>query len=124
MNKEAFEIPVAGSAPKAPRTLWDRIESMGQLDQAAISRNLYFILFLAGLALLHIANNHYAENTIRRINSMEKQIKELRWTYMSAKSDLMRQSMQSEVARKVEPLGLEELKTPPYKIEIDPKSHE
>ena len=83
-----------------------------------ISTNLPFLFFLALIAMLYIANSHYAEKNIRELNKISQEIKELRWEYMTEKSDLMCQSKQSEVSKKVEELGLKELVTPPQKIVI------
>lgn len=87
-------------------------------DHARIFRAIPFIIFLVVLAMLHIANNHNAENKIRLIEKTEKELKEDRWEYMSTKSDLMLKSRQSEVAKVMEPLGVMELRTPPQKIVI------
>jgi len=87
-------------------------------DHARLFKAIPFIIFLVGLAMLHIANNHNAENKIRSIERMEKELKEDRWEYMSTKSDLMLKSRQSEVAKIMEPIGIMELRTPPQKIVI------
>ncbi len=87
-------------------------------DHARLFKAIPFIIFLVGLAMLHIANNHNAENKIRSIEKMEKELKEDRWEYMSTKSDLMLKSRQSEVAKIMEQTGILELRTPPQKIVI------
>ena len=46
-------------------------------------------------------------------------VKELRTQYISSKSDLMFVSKQSEIAKRVEKLGLKEPVVAPMKIEID-----
>ncbi|NNC94159.1 MAG: hypothetical protein HKN92_01270 [Chitinophagales bacterium] len=97
-------------------------ESLGvgsAFDLEWLSRNFIFILFIALLAWFHIGNNHKAVNYIRSINKMEREIKELRWEYMTEKSELMHDSKQSEVAIKVKKLGLEELTEPPHIIEVE-----
>lgn len=81
--------------------------------------NLPLVLFIALLGVLHVANNHTAESKIRRINATEKEIKELRWLYMTSKSELMYKSKQSEVAKMVKETGLKELIQPPYKIKVE-----
>ncbi len=81
-----------------------------------ITDNLPFILFLAVVALVYIANNHLAEKKIIRINRLSREIKELKWEYLSVKSELMFRSKLSEVSKAVEPLGLKELSTPPQRI--------
>ncbi len=81
-----------------------------------LGKNLYYILFIALIAVFYIWNTHYTEKTIREINKVEKELKELRWEYMTTKAELMDLSKQSEVAKLVESSGLKELNTPPYKI--------
>jgi len=77
------------------------------------------ILFIMALGLIYISNTHYAEKTVRRINSIQAEVEDLRADYTTLKADLMFASKQSEVARKVQPLGLKESLTPPYKIEVE-----
>jgi hypothetical protein len=102
---------------------------LGKLDSASESGlrrvlfNMPVVLFLVLLATLHIANNHLAENYARRITKTEKEVKQLRWQYMTTTSGLMKMSKQSEVARMVNAEGIKELRIPPYKIETGPQGH-
>jgi hypothetical protein len=82
-------------------------------------QHLPFILFLAFMAILYIANGYYADDKIRKVNKITDQLKELRSEYISTKSELMFASKQSEVARSAEQLGLKEPVVPPHKIEVD-----
>lgn len=82
-------------------------------------QHLPFLLFLACIAILYIANGYYADDKIREVNKLSNQLKELRSEYISTKSDLMFVSKQSEVAKSAEYLGLKEPLVPPMKIEID-----
>jgi len=82
-------------------------------------QHLPFILFLAFIAILYIANGYYADDKIREVNRISNQLKELRSEYISTKSELMFASKQSEVARAAEKLGLKEPVVPPVKIEVD-----
>jgi hypothetical protein len=75
-----------------------------------------FILFIAGIGLLYIANSYYAERTIREIDAVSKELKTLRTEYITGKSELMMICKQSEVARAVAPLGLLEPTEAPKKI--------
>ena len=74
------------------------------------------VLFLMALGILYIGNGHYAENTIRKINSVQKQVEDLRADYHTLKADYMFDSKQSEVAAKVKNQGLRESSEPPLKI--------
>lgn len=76
------------------------------------------ILFSAALLLFYIGNAHYAERTTRQTDKLKTEVDDLRADYTTLKADLMFASKQSEVAKKVLPLGLEESSIPPYKIII------
>lgn len=79
------------------------------LNYQAVVKQVPFFLFLATLAVVYIYNGHYADKTIRNINRTGKQVKELQYQYIDAKSKVMGQSKQSEMIKAVEPLGLKEL---------------
>ncbi len=76
------------------------------------------ILFVMMLGLLYIGNTHYAEKAVRKINSIQAEVEDLRADYTTMKADLMFASKQSEVARKVKVYGLQESLTPPYKVVV------
>ena len=90
-----------------------------RLNYEWIVHRLPFILFLSLLALLYIANGHYADKNIREINKTRSELKELHWKYLNVKSDLMFRSKFSEVSKSVESLGLKELDAPPIIIAED-----
>ncbi|WP_241559199.1 FtsL-like putative cell division protein [Chitinophaga barathri] len=118
-EKHIQEEEVPTDLPREPRREW-RLRINYQL----ITRNLPFILFLAVIALVYIANSHLAEKKVRRINKLSREIKELKWEYLSVKSELMFRSKLSEVSKAVEQLGLKELSTPPQRIEVKEKQTE
>jgi len=78
-----------------------------------IVKNLPFFLFLSVLAVIYIYNGHYADNTVRNINKVNHELKELQYEYKTLKSEVMFRSKQSELAKAVQPLGLKELTVPP-----------
>ena len=77
---------------------------------------LPFLIYVCCLVVLFIFNGHRSENTIRKTDQLNKEVKELRSEYISELSELMAQSKQSNVAIKLAPYGIKELKTPPSKI--------
>jgi hypothetical protein len=83
-----------------------------------IRRMFPMIMFMAGLAILYIANAHYADKLIRKNDKLSKDIKELRSEYITIKSDLMYRSMQSEVGKRLSEKGVKELVSPPKKIVV------
>ena len=87
---------------------WKRL-----LNYQWIVKNIPFFLFLAVLAVIYIYNGHYADKTVRNINKVSRELKELQYEYKTLKSEVMFRSKQSELAKAVEPLGLKELTSPP-----------
>nr|WP_256366186.1 FtsL-like putative cell division protein [Lewinella sp. W8] len=83
--------------------------------------NLGYLAFLGGLALLYIANAHYAEYNVRRIQVLEEEIKEQRWLYMSLQSENMYNGLRSEVVENVRDEGLRMHRGKPKKIVIPSK---
>jgi hypothetical protein len=114
-------VPAAPKSPKKENKIGKSISTVvtgNFLTREEIVQQLPFILFLMGLALVYIANTYYAERTLRDINTVTNQIKELRSEYITSKSDLMFISKQSEVAKACEPLGVKESLVPPVKLEV------
>ncbi|MER3498971.1 MAG: hypothetical protein C4308_10230 [Chitinophagaceae bacterium] len=87
---------------------WKRL-----LNYQSIVKQVPFFLFLAVLAVAYIYNGHLADKTIRNINTVAKEVKELQYEYKTVKSEVMFRSKQSELVKAVEPLGLKELATTP-----------
>ena len=83
---------------------WKRL-----LNYQSIVKQVPFFLFLALLAVIYIYNGHYADNTIRSINRVTKEVRELEYEYKAVKSEVMFRSKPSELVKAVEPLGLKEL---------------
>ena len=81
-----------------------------------IVKNVPYFLFLSVLAVVYIYNGHYADKTIRNINTVSRELKELQYEYKTLKSEVMFRSKQSELAKSVSEQGLKELVAPPYVI--------
>ncbi len=82
-------------------------------------KHVPFILFMAVVATSYIAYGYYADDTIRDVNKITNNLKELKSEFIYTKSELMFASKQSEVAKAAEPIGLKEPITPPLKIKVD-----
>jgi hypothetical protein len=86
------------------------------LSKESVIRNLPFVLFLGLLALVFIANTYYAEKTLKEIERTKVELKELRFQYITTKSNLMYYSKQTEIAKSALKYGLKETTIPPFKI--------
>ena len=69
-------------------------------------KNLPFVLFVTLLLVLYIASAHSAEKKIRQIQNAQKEVKSLRWEYMSLQSDYMQQTKRSEIVRVASDINL------------------
>lgn len=59
--------------------------------------NFRFVLYLGFLVVAYIANAHFAEKSVREIQKTETEIKQLKWEYITIKSETMYKSMQSQL---------------------------
>lgn len=101
-----------------PKNFFTSLLTEGVISKEAATEMMPFIIFLSMLAMVYIANRHFAEKNIRGIDKLSKEVKELSWDYKTLKADLMLKSTQTEVARQVDTLGLKEPVDPPKKIVV------
>lgn len=113
---------------EAPKTessfrLGDTIRKVADLDfhvtREQLLKNRNFLAYVFLLMVLYIFNSHQAENSIRRTNKLQSEIKDLRSEYVTLFKELMVNSRQSSVAANLEATGLKELKSPPHKIYLN-----
>lgn len=85
-----------------------------------VVRNLPFLFFLSFLGILYIGNGFIAEGTVRKINTLSNEMKELRSEYITTQSNLMYTTKQSELIKILDKreLGLIESYEPPKKIVV------
>lgn len=89
------------------------------LNYQWIVLNTGFFLFLAFLAVLYIANGHFADKTIRKINATKKELKELQFEYKTVKAELMQKSGALQIETAVAPYGLLVAKEMPIRLQIE-----
>lgn len=105
-------VPAPKAAPRRPPAFANGLN----MTAFYLFNNIHFIFYLAFLGIIYIANSHHAVKTIKEINVLQTELRKVSWESNSKKSDLMYQSMESNVAAKVNKLGLKELATNPKKI--------
>ena len=94
------------------------IFSAKPLSSYLVARNLPFAAFVALLGLLYISNRHLAERTVRSIDCLGRDVKELSWDYKSLSAELMKLTTQTEIAKRADTLGLKERLQPAIKVEV------
>jgi hypothetical protein len=71
-------------------------------------------IFLSVVVMIvYISLSHYHVKSLKQKEELKNELNELRSEYISVKSSLMKQSNQSEVAKRLEIEGIKELRTPP-----------
>lgn len=96
----------------------------GVVSKETATDALPFIIFFAFLGMIYIGNRHNAENNIRKIDKLNKEVKELSWDFKTLKADLMFKSKQTEVVKRVDSvLGLKVPVQPPIKIKVSPDEY-
>ena len=97
----------------------EKAVGMKKLEEAGIPiKHFPKILFVFILLLFYIWNTHNTEKAIRKISRLEKEVEDLRADYTTLKAEYMLSGKQSEVAKKVNKIGVAETLTPPYKIVV------
>ena len=120
VEEQEQEQEEQSQAPEGSTTAFFRkLFTEGVVSKESATDMLPFLIFLCVLVMIYIANSHMAVKNIRDIDKLSKEVKELSWEYKSLKADLMFKSKLTEVARKVDTLGIKELIEPPKKIVVN-----
>ena len=99
-----------------PDNFFTQFLSKGFVTAEEATRALPFVMYVAFLCMMYIANRHLAEKNIRDIDKISKEVKELGWDYKVTKADLAYKSTLTEVAKRVDTLGVRESIQPAQKI--------
>jgi len=91
------------------------------LTKKIVLEQFPYLIFLTFLALIYIANRYHAEKVVRRTNTIQNELKELRSEAITMSSKLMEISRQSSVIKliKKRKLDLTEPIKPAKRIVID-----
>lgn len=101
-----------------PDNFFTQFLNKGFVTTEEATNALPFILFVAFLCMLYIANRHLAEKNLREIDKVSKELKELTWDYKSAKAELAYKSTLTEVAKRTDTIGIKQSIEPPQKITV------
>jgi len=115
-EQEQLEVREKEKEESSTIAFFRKLFTEGVVSKESATDMLPFIIFLCALIMVYIANSHMAMKNLRDIDKLSKEVKELSWEYKSLKADLMFKSKLTEVAKKVDTLGIKELIEPPKKI--------
>jgi hypothetical protein len=90
------------------------------LAKKSVVNQLPFIIFIAFLGIIYIANRYQAESILRKTVKMQEELDELRAESITIASELMFASRQSQVIKLVQEnnLGLKEATSPPKRVKM------
>lgn len=83
------------------------------LTREKVIRLIPFILYLMFLAIVHVAHSYRTEKTWFEINTIKSQMNELRYRYITSKSELMSLGRMSAVSVRLQETGMKEATVPP-----------
>lgn len=113
-NQESTNGATESGMPQGNR--FRRILSTLHSDPEWVHRSFPVIVLLMLMGLSYIFLTHKHVKALRSIQEYKVENQELRSELIAIQSDLMTQSKQSEIAKRVEALGLKEMRKPPYQI--------
>lgn len=85
--------------------------------------NMPYFIFLTFLGIIYIANSQYAVQTVKDINQLQVDLRQVGWESNSKKAELMYESTRAQMFEKVYPLGLRQLQDKPKKIVVAPTAY-
>ena len=90
------------------------------LAKANVRQQMPFVIFLAVLGFVYIANRYHAESLMRDTMKLQQELDELRAESITTAAELMFACRQSQVQKMIdaEGLGLKEAIAPPLRIKM------
>jgi len=73
-----------------------------------IQKYLPFVLYCTLLAFIYISNRIHAEKRVRQINALQNEVKNAQADYYTIKSEIENITKPTEIAKRVEHLGLKQ----------------
>jgi hypothetical protein len=114
-----FKAPVQPPPPKPTGRILKRLHDFDfKINEENATRFIPFVLYVSLWVIIYIANHHYGEKTLGRIDKTRKEMKDLKADFYTINAELSNKSIQSEVKKAVEPYGLKELSAPPQRIKL------
>lgn len=122
--KKQAKTPTAEAAPPASMTPAQRIRAdwraiASRITYKGIVSNVPFVVFVALLGVLYIANSHRAVEMQRQLNRQAETIHNLRMEETDLQTQLMKTGTEAQIIQRGASLGLKPLKLPAYSLGTD-----
>ncbi len=86
-----------------------------------VLKNMPFIFFAGLLATLYIANAHIGERKLRKMQKEQSELKRLEFHYHTLDTEMKLKTQESEIAKRVQPLGLQPNDQQAYRLTLEKK---
>ena len=98
---------------------WGTLFEKGFISDKDATKALPFIFFIAIWCMVYIGNRHMAETNLRQVAKLKREVNDLKTAYKIAKAKLAYKSTLTEVANRVDSMGLKQQMVPPGQIKLD-----
>jgi len=100
------------------RTFINEIFDGSFMTRDALRRNIKLILLIVACIFIYISNHYAVIMNLSEIDTLQKELTDVKYDALTISSELMRESRQSYVRDKVNErgIGLEDSKIPPFTI--------
>ena len=89
-----------------------------KINKESTLRFAPFVLYVCFWIILYIANHDYGEKVLSKIDKTNKEIKNLKADFYTLNAELSNKSIESQVSKMAEPLGLKQLTVPPQRLKL------
>ncbi|GEO23767.1 FtsL-like putative cell division protein [Cyclobacterium qasimii] len=125
MGRNSFKSPIKSSRDQKKSRfnpfafIEQKLDISALIGESVPVKFVLPLLYASFLAMVYIWSNYKAENTIRKIDRIQQEVEDLRADVTTLEAEYMYASKQSEVAKKIQPLGIVEIEEPPQKIILE-----
>lgn len=118
IEKKKKKVASSSSGEQSLFSKMEKVLSFENLfDSSKISKYFFRFIWIILLGIVYIFNTHLSERMTREADALKKKAEDLRTYYMTLHSDVMFESKESEVYKKVKGMGLEDDHAP-MKIKV------
>jgi len=119
VEEEEEKAPREGSGKGLFSAVEGVMSSTGLFKEGLPVKYVPYVFFVSVFIIAYIWNAHTSDKLVRHIEKLKTEVNDLRADYTTLKAELMFKSKQSEVAKEVQSLGLEESMVPPQKLNTE-----